>query len=79
LERLDEKNKDEADSVSNVLGIIENIIEVKPGFTLDSTKQGLLQWLLKRIKVKQTIHVLKLLYNFLYELFLKGERIFRLE
>ena len=64
MERLDEKNKDEADSVSNVLGIIENIIEVKPGFTLDSTKQGLLQWLLKRIKVKQTFNILKFLYNF---------------
>ena len=51
LERLDEKNKEEADAVSNALGIVENIIEVKPTFSLDSTKQALLQWLLKRIKV----------------------------
>lgn len=51
LERFDEKNKDEAEAVSNALGIVENIIEVKPTFSLDSSKQGLLQWLLRRIKV----------------------------
>ena len=49
------KNKDEAEAVSNALGIVENIIEVKPTFSLDSSKQGLLQWLLKRIKVLNSI------------------------
>jgi len=31
--------------------IVENIIELKPMLSLDSSKQSLLQWLLKRIKV----------------------------
>jgi beta-catenin-like protein 1 len=51
LERFDEKNKDEAEAVHNSLAIVENIIELKPNLNLDSSKQGLLQWLLKRIKV----------------------------
>jgi beta-catenin-like protein 1 len=51
LERFDEKNKDEAEGVHNALAIVENIIELKPNLNLDSSKQTLLQWLLKRIKV----------------------------
>lgn len=52
LERFDEKNKDEADAVHNALAIVENIIEVKPFLSLDTTKQTFFQWLLKRIKIK---------------------------
>ena len=40
LERFDEKNKDEADAVHNSLAIVENIIEIKPYLSLDSTKQS---------------------------------------
>lgn len=54
MERLDETNKDEADGVHNALGIIENICEFKPSMCLDAAKQGLLQWLLKRIRVKKS-------------------------
>jgi len=36
----------------NLLAIVENILEVQPSLSLESCKQGLLQWLLKRIKVK---------------------------
>lgn len=52
LERFDEKNKDEAEAVHNSLAIVENIIEIKPFLSLDSTKQTFFQWLLKRIKIK---------------------------
>lgn len=52
LERFNENNKDEAEAVHNSLGIVENIIEVKPFLSLDSTKQAFFQWLLKRLKVK---------------------------
>lgn len=52
LERFDEKNKDEAEAVHNSLAIVENIIEIKPFLSLDSTKQTFFQWLLKRINIK---------------------------
>ncbi len=57
LERFDEKNKDESEAVHNCLGISENILEVKPSLSADCSKQGLLQWLLKRIKVFKTTDV----------------------
>ena len=52
LERFDEKNKDESEAIHHCLGIVENILEVRPELSADCSKQGLLQWLLKRIKVK---------------------------
>lgn len=52
LEKFNEKNKDEADAVHNCLAIVENIIEVKPFLSLESSKQSFFQWLLKRIKIK---------------------------
>jgi beta-catenin-like protein 1 len=51
LDRFDEKNKDESDAIHNCLGICENILEVRPSLSADCSKQGLLPWLLKRIKV----------------------------
>nr|KAG5712178.1 hypothetical protein BaRGS_014528 [Batillaria attramentaria] len=50
LERLDETVKEEADGVSNTLAIIENITEFRPETSSEAAQQGLLQWLLKRIK-----------------------------
>jgi beta-catenin-like protein 1 len=52
IDRFDEAQKDEADGVYNALGIFENILEIKPEMCIEATKQGLLSWLLKRIKVK---------------------------
>ena len=51
LERFDETQKDEIDGVHNALGIFENMSELKPSICIDAAKQGLLQWLLKRIRV----------------------------
>lgn len=32
-------------------GIIENVAEFRPGMCTEAAQQGLMQWLLKRIKV----------------------------
>ncbi|KAM4623259.1 beta-catenin-like protein 1 isoform 2-T2 [Discoglossus pictus] len=52
LERLDETVKEEADGVHNTLAIIENMTEFRPEICSDAAQQGLLQWLLKRLKAK---------------------------
>jgi len=52
LERMDETVKEEANGVHTSLGIFENIMELRPDVVVDVGKQGLIQWLLKRIKAK---------------------------
>uniref|UniRef100_A0A8C5E1G0 Beta-catenin-like protein 1 n=1 Tax=Gouania willdenowi TaxID=441366 RepID=A0A8C5E1G0_GOUWI len=52
MERLDELVKEEADGIFNTLAIIENMAEFKPGLCTEAAQQGLMQWLLKRIKVR---------------------------
>jgi beta-catenin-like protein 1 len=64
LERFDEAQKDEVDGVHNALGIFENMSELKPSICIDAAKQGLLQWLLKRIRVSFKISLRKYENNF---------------
>ncbi|XP_075133549.1 beta-catenin-like protein 1 [Leptodactylus fuscus] len=52
LERLDETVKEESDGVHNTLAIIENMTEFRPEICSEAAQQGLLQWLLKRLKAK---------------------------
>ncbi|XP_058499523.1 beta-catenin-like protein 1 [Solea solea] len=52
MERLDEQVKEEADGIHNTLAIIENMAEFRPGLCAEAAQQGLMQWLLKRIKAK---------------------------
>ncbi|XP_059049424.1 beta-catenin-like protein 1 [Achroia grisella] len=52
LARLDEQVPDERDAVHNTLGIIENITEFRPELCPEVAKQGFLQWILKRLKLK---------------------------
>ncbi|EFN66136.1 Beta-catenin-like protein 1 [Camponotus floridanus] len=52
LERLDETVKEESDGVFNTLAIFENLLEFRPDLCADAGKQGLMQWLLRRIKTK---------------------------
>ncbi|CAH1966003.1 unnamed protein product [Acanthoscelides obtectus] len=52
LERLDETVKEEADGVHNTLSIVENLTELRSEITTEAGKQGLLGWLLRRLKVK---------------------------
>lgn len=60
LERLDESVKEEAEGVHNTLGIIENLAEFKVDMCIDATQQGLMQWILKRIKAKMPFDANKL-------------------
>lgn len=52
LARLDEQVPDERDAVHNTLGIIENITEFRPELCIEVAKQGFIQWILKRLKMK---------------------------
>ncbi|KDR11648.1 beta-catenin-like protein 1 [Zootermopsis nevadensis] len=52
LERLDESVKEESEGVHNTLAIFENLAEFRPDLCGDAAKQGLLQWLLRRLRVK---------------------------
>ncbi|KAM4571467.1 beta-catenin-like protein 1 [Fundulus diaphanus] len=59
-ERLDEQVKEEADGIYNTLAIIENMAEFRPGLCTEAAQQGLMQWLLKRIKAKMPFDANKL-------------------
>jgi len=52
LQRLDERQKEDANAVHNTLAVIENIAEYRPEVCVIAGQQGLLTWLLKRIKKK---------------------------
>ncbi|XP_033754233.1 beta-catenin-like protein 1 [Pecten maximus] len=60
MDRLDESIKEEADGLHNTLAIIENMMEFRPQMSSDAAQQGLLQWLLKRIKAKMPFDANKL-------------------
>lgn len=60
LERLDETVKEESDGVFNTLAIFENLLEFRPGLCAEAGKQGLMQWLLRRIKTKTPFDANKL-------------------
>jgi beta-catenin-like protein 1 len=54
MERLDEKVSEDSDGVHNTLAIVENLSEIKnKEVTLAAGQQGLLVWLLKRVRVRQ--------------------------
>jgi beta-catenin-like protein 1 len=53
LERFDETVKEESDAVHNIMGIFENLTEFRPEMCIEIAEQGLLAWILKRLKVKQ--------------------------
>lgn len=52
LDRLDETVKEESDGVHNTLSIFENLTEMRPEMCKEIAEQGLLQWILKRLKLK---------------------------
>lgn len=54
LEKLDEKVREEAEGVYNALAIVENMCEFKSEQVCEAAgSQGLLPWLLKRLRVRQ--------------------------
>ncbi|XP_062501510.1 beta-catenin-like protein 1 [Corticium candelabrum] len=50
LERLNESVQEDANGVHNILGIVENLIEFRPEVAQLAAEQGLMPWLLKRLK-----------------------------
>ncbi|KAF4521843.1 hypothetical protein B566_EDAN003717 [Ephemera danica] len=60
LERLDENVPEESEGVHNTLSIFENITEARPETCVDAGSQGLLAWLLKRLKAKMPFSANKL-------------------
>lgn len=53
LERLDERSKEESEGVHNSLAIIENMCEVRSELVVTAAgEQGLLAWLLKRVRIR---------------------------
>ncbi|XP_014215236.1 beta-catenin-like protein 1 isoform X2 [Copidosoma floridanum] len=60
MDRLDENISEESDGIFNTLAIFENLLETKPELCVEAGKQGLIQWLLKRIKVKAPFNSNKL-------------------
>lgn len=60
LDRLNEMVKEESDGVHNTLAIFENLTEIRPEMCNEAAEQGLLQWLLKRLKQKMPFDANKL-------------------
>ncbi|XP_075734066.1 beta-catenin-like protein 1 [Rhipicephalus microplus] len=60
LERLDEAVKEEAEGVHNTLAIVENLAEFRPELSIEAAQQGLLAWILKRLKAKMPFDANKL-------------------
>lgn len=50
LQRLDERQKEDANAVHNTLAVIENLAEFRPEVCVTAGQHGLLTWLLKRLK-----------------------------
>lgn len=77
LDRLDETVKEEADGVHNTLAIVENLTELRPEICNEASKQGLLQWLLRRIKLKAPFDANKLYASELLSILLQDNQINR--
>lgn len=60
LERFNESIKEEADGVHNTLSIFENLLEIQPEICVEAATQGLINWILKRIKIKSSFDSNKL-------------------
>lgn len=52
LDRMDETEKEEAKGVHDTLAVFENLMEIKSEVCVEAANQGLLQWILKRLKAK---------------------------
>ncbi|XP_024888874.1 beta-catenin-like protein 1 isoform X2 [Temnothorax curvispinosus] len=54
LERLDETVTKEDNGVYNTLDIFDELLVFRPDLCADAGKQGLMKWLLRRVKIKTT-------------------------
>lgn len=60
LDRMDEAVKEEADGIHNTLAIFENLTDIRPEICREAAEQGLLQWILKKLKLKTPFDANKL-------------------
>ncbi|XP_064466463.1 beta-catenin-like protein 1 [Ornithodoros turicata] len=60
IERLDETIKEESEGVHNTLAIVENLTEFRPDLCVQAAQQGLMQWILKRLRAKMPFDANKL-------------------
>nr|CAG4647787.1 EOG090X03ST [Moina brachiata] len=60
MDRLNESLTEEADGVHNSLAIVENLTETRPEVCHQAAQQGLLHWILKRLKAKMPFDANKL-------------------
>ncbi|XP_002738738.2 beta-catenin-like protein 1 [Saccoglossus kowalevskii] len=73
MERLDEGVKEESDGVHNTLGVVENILEFRSEVSFEAAKQGLMAWLLKRIKAKMMFDANKLYCSEIFAILLQNQ------
>lgn len=79
LERLDESVHEESEGVHNTLAIFENLSEIHPEICKEATSQGLLQWLIKRLKQKGPFNPNKLYCSEILSILVQDDDEIRLE
>nr|CAG4650861.1 EOG090X03ST [Simocephalus serrulatus] len=72
LERLNEAQSEEADGVHNSLAIVENLTEIRPEVCIQAAQQGLLNWIMKRLKAKSPFDANKLYCSEILSILLQG-------
>lgn len=79
LDRLDETVHEESEGVHNTLAIFENLSEIHPEIRKEATTQGLLQWIIKRLKQKGPFNPNKLYCSEILSILVQDEDEIRLE
>nr|CAG4641582.1 EOG090X03ST [Eurycercus lamellatus] len=72
LDRLNETQTEESDGVHNSLAIVENLSETRPEVCLQAAQQGLLNWILKRLRAKMPFDANKLYCSEILSILLQG-------
>ncbi|XP_065828455.1 beta-catenin-like protein 1 [Oscarella lobularis] len=78
LQRLDETIKEDSDGVHNALGVIENMTEFRPELAKLATEQGLLAWILQRLRATRGFDANKLYASEVLAILLQNEKANRL-
>lgn len=79
LDRLDESVAEESEGVHNTLAIFENLSEIEPKICKEASSQGLLQWLIKRLKQKGQFNPNKLYCSEILSILVQDDDEIRLE
>ncbi|KAK4018024.1 hypothetical protein OUZ56_000094 [Daphnia magna] len=72
LDRLNEAQAEESEGVHNTLAIVENLTEIRPEVCLQAAQQGLLSWIMKRLKAKSPFDANKLYCSEILSILLQG-------